>query len=150
MVNQDGNVHCAFLMGKSRQTPPKSVIILRLELSAAVVATRLNKMMQCELDIAVDDEFFWSDSTCVLSYIANQDKRFPTLVANRITTIHERSRPSRWNYVDTSSNPADDASRGLSAEEFIQNKRWIMGPAFLSQRVGSSRCAGLVFVLFHD
>ena len=131
LVNQDGNVYCAFLMGKSRQTPQKSVTIPRLELFAAVVATRLNNMMRRELDIAVDDEFFWSDSTCVLSYIANQDKRFQTFVANRITTIHEGSRLSQWNYVDTSSNPADDASRGLSAEEFIRNKRWIMGPAFL-------------------
>ena len=102
-------------MGKSRQTPQKSVTIPRLELSAAVVATRLNRMMQHELDVAVDEEFFWTDSTCVLSYIANKEKRFQTFVANRITAIHEGSRPDQWNYVDTGSNPADDASRGLSA-----------------------------------
>ena len=134
VVNEDGNVHCAFLMGKSRQTPQKSVTIPRLELSAAVVATRLNKMMLCELDIAVDDEFFWTDSTCVLSYIANQDKRFQTFVANRITAIHEGSRPNQWKYVATGSNPADDASRGLSAEEFIRNERWMNGPAFLWEK----------------
>ena len=51
----DGDADCAFLMGKSRQTPQKSITIPRLELSAAVVATRLNKMMRCELDIAIDD-----------------------------------------------------------------------------------------------
>ena len=56
VVNENGDVHCAFLMGKSRQTPQKSITIPRLELSAAVVATRLNKMMRCELDIAIDDE----------------------------------------------------------------------------------------------
>ena len=134
VVNEDGNVHCAFLMGKSRQTPQKSVTIPRLELSAAVVATRLNKMMLCELDVAVDDEFFWTDSTCVLSYIANQDKRFQTFVANRITAIHEGSRPNQWKYVATGSNPADDASRGLSAEEFIRNERWMNGPAFLWEK----------------
>ncbi|PFX14233.1 hypothetical protein AWC38_SpisGene21625 [Stylophora pistillata] len=42
VVNEAKNVHCAFLMGKSRQTPQKAVTIPRLELSAAVVATRLN------------------------------------------------------------------------------------------------------------
>ena len=52
VVNEDGDAHCAFLMGKSRQTPQKSIPTPRLELSAAVVATRLNKMMRCELDIA--------------------------------------------------------------------------------------------------
>lgn len=131
VVNEAGNVHCAFLMGKSRQTPQKSVTIPRLELSAAVVATRLNKMMQHELDVALEEEFFWTDSTCVLSYITNKEKRFQTFVANRITTIHEGSRPDQWNYVDTDSNPADDASRGLSAEDIIHQSRWINGPPFL-------------------
>ena len=42
VVNSSGNVHCSFLIGKSRQTPKKSVAIPRLKLSAAVVATRLN------------------------------------------------------------------------------------------------------------
>lgn len=131
VVNEAKDVHCAFLIGKSRQTPQKSITIPRLELSAAVVATRLNRMMKHELDVTVDREFFWTDSTCVLSYIVNKDKRFQTFVANRITTIHEGSRPDQWYYVDTCSNPADDASRGLSAEEFIHKNRWINGPSFL-------------------
>ncbi|XP_015774303.1 PREDICTED: uncharacterized protein LOC107352486 [Acropora digitifera] len=88
-------------------------------------------MMKHELDVTVDREYFWTDSTCVLSYIVNKDKRFQTFVANRITTIHEGSRPDQWYYVDTCSNPADDASRGLSAEEFIHKNRWINGPSFL-------------------
>ncbi|KAL9986303.1 hypothetical protein ACROYT_G000434 [Oculina patagonica] len=48
VVNEDGDAHCAFLIGKSRQTPQKSITIPRLELSAAVVATNLNKMMRCK------------------------------------------------------------------------------------------------------
>ena len=42
VVNSSRNVHCSFLLGKSRQTPKKSVAIPLLKLSAAVVATRLN------------------------------------------------------------------------------------------------------------
>lgn len=105
VTNGDGDIHCAFLIGKSRQTPQKSVTIPRLELSAAVVATRLNRMIHHELDVAVEESFLWTDSTCVLSYITNQGKRFQTFVANRIETINEGSRPSQWNYVDTGSNP---------------------------------------------
>ena len=37
----------------------------------------------------------------------------------------------QWKYVDTSSNPADDASRGLSAAGLLQQQRWINGPRFL-------------------
>ena len=130
-MNSSGDVHCSFLIAKSRQTPKKSVTIPRLELSAAVVATRLNLMVQHELDVVIDESFLWLDITCVLSYIANRDKRFQTFVANRIAAIHEGSRASHWKYVDTGSNPADDASMGLSAEELCCRKRWICGPDFL-------------------
>ena len=73
VVNSERNIHCAFLIGKSRQNPLKAVTIPRLELTAAVVATRLSKTMLCELDVAIDKIFFWTDSECVLRYIANQE-----------------------------------------------------------------------------
>ena len=38
----------------------------------------------------------------------------------RIAAIHEGSRASHWKYVDTSSNPADDASRGLSMKSCVE------------------------------
>ncbi|KAK3722273.1 hypothetical protein QZH41_005187 [Actinostola sp. cb2023] len=131
LVNSDGDIHCAFVIGKSRLTPVKQVTIPRLELTAAATATRLSSMISREIDVTIDDVIFWTDSTCVLGYINNQDKRFKTFVANKITTIHDTTHPSQWNYVDTKSNPADDASRGLSADALIQNKRWIEGPTFL-------------------
>ena len=46
VVNSSGDVHCSFLIEKSRQTPKKSVAIPRLELSAAVVATEPNDATQ--------------------------------------------------------------------------------------------------------
>jgi len=52
-------------------------------------------------------------------------------VANRIAQIRDGSTPSQWRYVDSSSNPADHASRGLSADELLNNKEWIRGPDFL-------------------
>lgn len=117
-------------MGKSRVAPIKPVTIPRLELSAAVVSTKLDKMSRNELSLPVDQSFFWTDSTCVLRYIENTNKRFQTFVANRIATIHDASTPTQWNYVDTLSNPADDASRGVPSDSL---QRWIEGPNFLTQ-----------------
>ncbi len=37
----------------------------------------------------------------------------------------------QWRYVGTKENPADDASRGRRAGDFIKNNRWIEGPKFL-------------------
>ena len=80
-------------------------------------------MICAEIDIPIDTSLFWTDSTCVIGYIANEDKRFQTFVANRVASIREVSSPSQWRYVSTQLNPADDASRGLSADELISNTR---------------------------
>ena len=88
VVNTRGDIHCSFVLGKSRLAPLKPTTIPRMELSAAVVATRLEKMIQEELEEKPTcRSIFWSDSTCVLRYVDNEDKRFQIFVANKITTI---------------------------------------------------------------
>ena len=105
--------------------------IPRLELSAAVVAVELANKIKKELELPVQKLHFWTDSTSVLQYIRNERRRFKVYVANRVATIHEGSEPSQWKYVDTKSNPADDASRGLNGDQMITNERWLKGPSFL-------------------
>ena len=126
-----GNVHCSFVMAKSTVAPLKETTIPRLELSAAVVATNLDKMVRHGSDIRIDASHFWTDSTCVLSYLKNKNRRFQTFVANRIATILEASSQIQWRYVTSVQNPADDASRGLTADALLNNLRWITGPEFL-------------------
>jgi len=141
VTNPEGDVHCSFIIGKSRLSPLKQLTIPRLELSAAVVATRLDKMVRKEIGIPISESIFWSDSTCVLGYIANEDKRFHTFVANRVAAIQEVTSSSQWKHVGTKQNPADDASRGLSAEALLKNERWLTGPDFLwkSERLSPSQ-----------
>ena len=98
-VNYQGTIHCSFVMGKARTVLLKSITIPRLELSAAVVASRLDKMIRREIDLPLQDSVFWTDSTCVIHYIKNKDKRFHTFVANRIAVIHDVSLPSQWKYI---------------------------------------------------
>lgn len=131
LVNSNREVQCSFIMGKSRLSPLKPVTIPRMELSASVLSTRLDRMTQQELDFVIHDSFFWTDSTCVLRYVANDDRRYKTFVANRFAAIREHSVPSQWKYVGTKANPADDASRGLTADAVVQCNRWTMGPEFL-------------------
>ena len=130
LTDDQENTSCSFVMGKARLAPLKSITVPRMELSAAVLATRLDKITREELSQPVDQSFFWTDSTCVLRYIENDSKRFQTFVANRVAAIRDSSLPSQWNYVDTESNPADEASRGVPADGM---QRWINGPEFLSQ-----------------
>ncbi len=109
-VNELGDIHVAFVIGKARVAPLKVVTIPRLELSAAVVAARLKKMIRSEIDLSMDTTLFWTDSTTVLSYTANKHKRFKTFVTNRLAVIHETTEPTQWRYVNTPLNPANDAS----------------------------------------
>ena len=102
-----------------------------MELSAAVLSTRLDRMIRQEVELPINDSFYWTDSTCVLRYIANSGGRYKTFVANRVAAIREQSFPCQWHYVGTKMNPADDASRGLSAEAITRSNRWTKGPEFL-------------------
>ena len=130
-MDDKGIIHCSFVMGKARTAPLKSITIPRLELSAAVLASRLDKIIRREIDLPIHESMFWTDSTCVMNYIRSNDKRFHTFVANRVAIIHDGSSPSQWRYVNTKANPADEASRGLAVDSLIKKNRWIRGPDFL-------------------
>lgn len=131
MVNELGRIHCALIMAKSRLAPLKAITIPRLELSAAVLATRLDRIIRTETTLPIDSSTFWTDSTCVLQYIANKNKRFQVFVANRVAKILDQSDETQWRYVGTELNPADEASRGLTVDAFLSDQRWTAGPEFL-------------------
>ena len=124
MINDRDEVHCALVMAKSRVTPLKPVTVPRLELTAAVVSTKIGSFLQKELNYQDMQEFFSTDSRVVLGYISNEARRFHTFVANRVQAIRDHVCPEQWPYVDTKDNPADDASRGLGANELIRSERW--------------------------
>ena len=126
-----GKVSCNFLIGKARLAPIKSTLIPRLELEAATLAVKLNKMMLSELNEPNWDTFFWTDSMTVLFMIHNSAKRFPAFVANRLAKIDDLSEPTQWKYVNFNLNSADDATRGLTASKLKQSSHWINGPDFL-------------------
>ena len=88
-------------------------------------------MLHRELNYEGIVDVFWTDSKVVLGYINNEAKRFHIFVANRVQQIREYTSPSQWHYIESKANPADDASRGLSAQDLISDPRWLSGPNFL-------------------
>ncbi|XP_078381431.1 uncharacterized protein LOC144664194 [Oculina patagonica] len=77
-------VHCSYLMGKARLAPIKAVTVPRLELTAATVSVRVGQMLFEELEVKPDITVYHTDSTTVLRYIGNEQKRFQVFVANRV------------------------------------------------------------------
>ena len=68
----------------------------------------------------------------MLGSIINNTSKFKIFVVNRIQQIQEHSDMDQWRYVPTNIDPADYASRGLSATSFPgKSSRWFTGPKFL-------------------
>lgn len=131
LTNDSGQTHCSLAMAKSRVAPLKPVTIPRLELTAALVSVKTSDVLRRELEYDQITEVFWTDSKVVIGYVSNDARRFHTFVANRVQQIRDRTTPNQWRYVETDHNPADDASRGLYAQNLIDNSRWWNGPDFL-------------------
>lgn len=133
LQDDKGQIHCAFLMGKSRLSPVKVVTIPRLELVAATLSARLGRLLQEEVEVKPDTITYHTDSTTVLCYILNERTRFHVFVGNRVQTIRDLSNPKQWRYVQSRENPADYASRGMDSQTLLNQRKWIRGPDFLWQ-----------------
>ena len=131
-TNTDGQVHCMLLFSRSRVAPLKKVTMPRMDLTAATVAVCISLMITQQLGL-VATHTFWTDSMLVIRYIANETTRFHTFVANRVALIRENCTVDQWRYVESSKNPANMASRGITVDHFLQDESWIKGPSFLRQ-----------------
>lgn len=59
LINCKDEGHIVFIMGKAKVAPLKQTTIQRLELAAAVLAVRIDRMMKAELQIQRDESVFW-------------------------------------------------------------------------------------------
>ena len=73
----------------------------------------------------------FTDSEVVIGYISNEAHHFHVYVGNRLQHIRDRSDPEQWHHVPGKDNPADEASRSLTASQLLNKKRWLSGPDFL-------------------
>ena len=121
----------------SRETLESAVTVPKLELTAATLATKVNKVKTRELEgrPKINSVTYWTDFMIVLKYIANEVRRFVTFVANRVAVIRQESDPGQWRHVRSELNPADHASRGIKASETGKLERWRRGPEFLWREV---------------
>ena len=101
LQNKQGHTHCSLVVAKARVAPSKITTVPRLELSAALVSAEVGTTLKRELDVAINGEFFWTDSKVVLGYINNEVRKFHNFVANRIQRVRQLTDPQQWHYVPT-------------------------------------------------
>ena len=107
----------------------KALTIPKLELQAALLATRLKDEVQKALTLTIERTQMWTDSTTVLQWLHSIDKQ-PVFVANRVAEILELTTVDEGNHVPTVDNPADAGIRGMSAKALLEST-WLKGPDFL-------------------
>ena len=127
---KDDNTYAVkFIAAKSRVSPLKQLTIPRLELQAAVLASRLAKSIQEESRIQFKDVKFFTDSTITLAWIQGPSRSFKPFVSSRVGEIQSNSDPNQWKHIPSEDNVADDLLRGIRINEL--QGRWKNGPEFL-------------------
>ena len=120
----------SFVMAKSRVAPLKALTLPKLELMAALVATRLSNFIIHSLTLQQPSIYLWTDGQIVLHWIQST-KSLPQFVTHRVSEIKLTSPGATWQYCPTSDNPADLLTRGLTMQQFIDSAQWLQGPRWL-------------------
>ncbi|KAK3729904.1 hypothetical protein QZH41_006241 [Actinostola sp. cb2023] len=115
---------------KAKVAPLRQSTIPRLELMAALIASRLAQTIYTEFKIKPATVTLWSDSTIVLHWLWSETATLKPFVGVRVAEIQSTWAPSCWKHVPTRQNVADDLSRGISVRELSEG-RWLNGPSFL-------------------
>ena len=126
----DDEVKVSFVLGKKRVTPIKTTTISKLELQAALHASRIKVSIIEEHDFTINQVFMWTDSSFVIQWLNAFEKKQQTFVANRIGDFLENTKLGEWNHIPGAQNPADLDTRGMSANE-VASSVWLNGPAWL-------------------
>ena len=116
----------SFIFGKARVGLMKALSIPKLELQAALLATRLKYDILTALTDCNNHVYIWTDTTTILQWL-NSTENLPVFVANRIGELLESTTIDEWHHVLSGDNPADTGTRGISSEA-LKDSSWVVGP----------------------
>ena len=122
------------VLSKTRVAPLDERSIPELELCGAHLLAKILTTTSQTLKISVDNIHAYSDSTIVLAWLGGSPKRYKLYVANRISKTIKLIPSKAWSYVPTKENPADCASRGITARELVYHHLWWHGPPWLQKQ----------------
>ncbi|XP_049523124.1 uncharacterized protein LOC119452753 [Dermacentor silvarum] len=139
MEDQCGNVDVQLLFSKCRVAPIKRITLPRLELIAAVLASRVLKFLREALESRQwkIEEHLWTDSSVALCWIQSTATKWKQFVYNRVNEIRQVTDPDQWHHCPGTQNPADLLTRGLSLTNLRNSQLWWKGPNWLLRAANS-------------
>ncbi len=127
-----GRVTTRLLMAKTKLAPKKTLSVVKLELQAALLGSRLASYVGDALTRPISARYFWTDNSSVRNWLRSDSSLYKVFVSHRIGEIQSSTSPEEWRYVPGSQNSSDLATRSSFIGEEIPAE-WFEGPAFLSR-----------------
>ena len=125
----------SLVCSKTKVAPLKSVTIPRLELTAATLLARLSRYVSTTLNLTTCPVYLWTDSNVALTWILilSHPSRWKDFVRNRVSLIQELLPQAKLMFISGKENPADCASRGLTAQQLSKHDLWWQRPSSLTK-----------------
>jgi len=117
------------------ESSSSKVSLPKLELCGAVLLSRLMNAVKQSMRMVFKEEYAWTDSTVTLAWIQGHPSKWKTFIGNRVSEIQDLVPPIHWRHVKSGDNPADPASRGISAAKLVDSQMWWNGPQFLKNEI---------------
>ncbi|UYV72604.1 hypothetical protein LAZ67_10000024, partial [Cordylochernes scorpioides] len=127
----EGQVGISPIAAKTRVAPCKPCTLLRLELCAALLLSRLYRSIVESIKLPLDEVHLWTDSQIALCWIKSDPNRWKKFISHRVMKIQQFTELKYWGHVSGKDNPADCASRGLKPAALIKHELWWQGPSWL-------------------
>ena len=126
-----GKVVSRFVVAKARVAPAKKKETLpRLELIASLTASRLLRYLRNEVGLDYP-AILWTDSAITYHWLHKDVAGLTEFISRRVREIKEDTKDDHWRHVPGVLNPADLATRGITAAELAESRLWKHGPQFL-------------------
>ena len=129
----DGTASCHLAFASARVSPLNKYTIPRLELMAASHLVKNMAFVNKALELPKESLLYFSDSHTALAWISATTRTLKDSISYTVANIQREVPSTAWNYIKTDQNPADIASRGMSAKDLANSTLWWNGPDFCNQ-----------------